>query len=364
MYTFQLKKTYQAFTLHVSFSVADDETLVILGPSGCGKSTLLNVITGVVHLDEGSVKQDNTLLVDTKTNTHVPIHQRNIGYIQQKSNLFPHLTIFENLIYGVKNRKSRAYRDELDRLLTIFQLNEDVDKRPGELSGGQQQRVSIIRALMSRPSLLLFDEPFSALDNPLRIALREQLINIKQDLKVPIIFVTHDLEEGYDLGDRVIIMNEGHIVEEGTTSQIFNTPKQIKTAQLLGMKNIWDGRVIDCIDGVSCVDIHGIQLHVNQEIDVGKEIKLGIKSTDVLYVKKHRIESDQRLNLFHGKIMDIKRTYNGFLLAIKVNDLSDHVFMNLPDYVVRTHGIYLHDRITVCINQEKIIVFEDRNETL
>lgn len=359
MYTFKLKKHYHPFTLDVSFSVADEETLVILGPSGCGKSTLLNLITGVVYMDEGYVKHNDTTLVDTKSNIHVPLYKRNIGYIQQKSNLFPHLSIMDNLKYGVKDKKNKKYTRELEQLIGIFQLGEYVHKKPIELSGGQQQRVSIIRALMSSPSLLLFDEPFSALDNPLRIALREQLLIIKQNLKVPIIFVTHDLEEGHDIGDKVIIMNEGRIVEEGTTSQIFDAPKQVRTAQLLGMKNIWDGRVIDYKDNMSIIDIGGIQLKVNQAFEVGKQLKMGIKSTDVLYVKKNRAQSDPRHNLLKGKINAIRRTYNGFLLAIKIDNFAEHVFMKLPDYVVHNHHIQLEDDIHICIKHEKIIVFKD-----
>lgn len=358
MYEFKLKKHYNTFKLDVSFNISDEETLVILGPSGCGKSTLLNLITGVVQMDEGSVKRNETALEDTHSNIHVPIYKRNIGYIQQKSNLFPHLSIMDNLTYAVKDKKSiKNKNQQLQKLIQIFQLEKHLHKRPNEISGGQQQRVAIVRALMSDPSLLLFDEPFSALDSPLRVCLREQIVKIKQTLRVPIIFVTHDLEEAYDIGDTIMIMNDGNIIEKGTRDKIFNTPKELTTARLIGVKNIWDAVVATCKNNMSIVNIGDVHLRINRSAKVGKKIKIGIKASDIVYMKDHKIDLEENYNRLEGKVLQIKRSYSGFLLTLKVDKLPVNIFLKLPEYVVHADGISIGNSITVCLKYDSLIMF-------
>ena len=241
MLSINVRKSWGKFKLQVNFNLQQGELLTILGPSGCGKSTLLNLIAGVVEPDGGVIEHDGKLLFSEYPESNLPVYKRKIGYIQQKSNLFPHLTVMQNIAYGVKGRVDKSAIKNVMNILGIAFL---ADKRPGEISGGQQQRVSLARALMIEPRILLLDEPFSALDNLRRLRLREALLDIKSQFRIPMIFVTHDLEEAYELGDRVAVMNKGLFLQIGSGDEVFRQPFTTQVARFVGMKNIISGKVV------------------------------------------------------------------------------------------------------------------------
>lgn len=358
MYKFLLKKHYKSFQLDVDFTLDKEETLVILGPSGCGKSTILNLITGITDLDDGYIMRGEEYLAKKDASINCPIYRRRIGYIQQKSNLFPHMTVKDNICYGLKDKKDESALETLETYLQIFQLEDKMHMKPSELSGGQRQRVSIIRAIMSKPDLLLFDEPFSALDNPLRIALRDRLIAIKEKLKVPIIFVTHDLEEGHALGDRIMIMDNGHIVETGTTNQIYHAPKKLQTARLLGVENIWDGHVEASNGHRSKVIVDGMTLDINHELPTMQKVTVGIKASDIFYIKRYDEDPDKYTNVFLGKIIDMKRSYQGYILSLAISCFKGLVYLQLPEYVIYNNQIERGDSIHICMKYKGLILLE------
>lgn len=243
MLYFNIKKEYEGFSLECEFSVKDGEILCILGKSGSGKTTLLNVLSGVESEAEGIVKSNETVFLNSETKEFIPIHKRKIGYIEQKPNLFPHLTVRENIFYGIKKKPyTKAQLDRFEYLLDAFSLKGQEDKMPNELSGGQQQRASIMRAIMYEPSLLLLDEPFSALDTNLRLGLRKLVLKLRDELKIPMIFVTHDLEEGYFICDKTIIIEDGKVIARGKKKEVFTSPTNLKQAIFVGFSNIFKAR--------------------------------------------------------------------------------------------------------------------------
>lgn len=222
----------------VSFSVAEGESLVLLGPSGSGKSTTLRLLAGLAAPDGGDI------FLKGRHIEHLRARERNIGVIFQHYSLFPRMTVAENIAFGLKIRgvKKQKRFEKADEMLTMIGLTEHRDKFPAQLSGGQQQRVAIARALAYEPDLLLFDESFSALDPQTRVGLRREIRALLRRVHVPAIFITHDQEEGMELGDQIAILNRGRIEQIGSPYEVYNEPQTEFVATFLGAANVVTGR--------------------------------------------------------------------------------------------------------------------------
>jgi sulfate transport system ATP-binding protein len=227
----------------VDLTVADGELVALLGPSGSGKTTLLRVIAGLEHPDAGRVLFDGA---DAGARS---VQTRNVGFVFQHYALFRHMTVFENVAFGlrVRPRRSRPSGEEIGRrvheLLSLVQLDVLADRYPSQLSGGQRQRVALARALAVSPRVLLLDEPFGALDAKVRQELRRWLRRLHDELHVTSVFVTHDQEEALELADRVVIMNEGRIEQVGTPDEVYSRPATPFVYQFLGDVNLFRGRL-------------------------------------------------------------------------------------------------------------------------
>jgi ABC-type Fe3+/spermidine/putrescine transport system ATPase subunit len=224
---------------NISFDVAEGEVLVLLGASGSGKTTILRIIAGLEMPLKGQV------ILHGKDVTDLPARERGVGVIFQSYALFPKMTVEKNIGYGLRIRKHRRkqIRETVNELLALVQLEEHRKKYPSQLSGGQQQRVAIARTLAYKPEVLLFDEPFGALDTQTRSHLRREIRALLKKVKVPSIFITHDQEEALELGDRVAVLNEGRIEQIGTPFEIYNHPATEYVASFLGAANILDATV-------------------------------------------------------------------------------------------------------------------------
>ncbi len=224
---------------HVSLKVRNGEMLAVLGPSGCGKSTMLSLISGLQTPTRGQI------YIDDQRIDHLPAQQRGIGFLFQNYALFPHMTVRENIGYGLKiKRMPRTHiKQRVDELLKTIGLFEHVDKKPHQLSGGQQQRVALARALAPKPDIILLDEPLSALDVKIRQKLRSELKQIQKELGITTILVTHDQEEAFQLGDRVAVMNHGRIEQIGTPAEIYENPASEFVACFVGEINVLTGFV-------------------------------------------------------------------------------------------------------------------------
>ena len=224
---------------NISFDVGEGEVLVLLGASGSGKTTILRIIAGLEMPYTGKV------ILHGKDVTELPARERGVGVIFQSYALFPKMTVEKNIGYGlrIRKRKRKEIREAVNELLSLVQLEEHRKKYPSQLSGGQQQRVAIARTLAYKPEVLLFDEPFGALDTQTRVHLRREIRALLKKVNVPSIFITHDQEEALELGDRVAVLNVGHIEQIGTPFEIYNHPATEYVATFLGAANVLDAVV-------------------------------------------------------------------------------------------------------------------------
>src|SRR6267142_5187999 len=224
---------------NITFHVAEGEALVLLGASGSGKTTILRVIAGLEQPYTGHV------MLHGRDVTELPARERGVGVIFQSYALFPKMTVEKNIGYGlrIRHRPRKEVKKTVNELLELVQLQEHRQKYPSQLSGGQQQRVAIARTLAYKPEVLLFDEPFGALDAQTRGHSRREIRALLKKINVPAIFITHDQEEALELGDRIAVINVGHIEQIGTPYQVYNNPASEYVATFLGAANIIDGVV-------------------------------------------------------------------------------------------------------------------------
>ncbi len=220
----------------ISFQVEKGELIAIVGPSGCGKTTLLRIFVGILNPQKGAV------IIENKDILNQRIETRNIGYVPQNQGLFPHLTVYDNIAFGLKAQKWEKSDIELrvKELSQMGGLEKMVLRKPHELSGGQQQRVALMRALAPSPKLLLLDEPLSNIDTQLREQLAVYIRNIQKMAGITTLFVTHDLNEAKMLADKLIVINKGRIVQIGSSKDISLKPESIEVAKTLGLKNLYE----------------------------------------------------------------------------------------------------------------------------
>jgi sulfate transport system ATP-binding protein len=237
-----INKKFGAFTAldHINLEVPEGELVALLGPSGCGKTTLLRIIAGLEQADKGRV------IINGEDKTEQTVSERGIGFVFQHYALFRHMTVFENVAFGlrVKPRRERPSNDIITKkvhaLLELVQLDWLHDRYPDQLSGGQRQRIALARALAVEPTVLLLDEPFGALDAGVRKDLRQWLRNLHHELNVTSIFVTHDQEEAMEVASQVVVLNQGRIEQQGSPSDIYDHPANAFVSRFIGQTNIFD----------------------------------------------------------------------------------------------------------------------------
>jgi spermidine/putrescine transport system ATP-binding protein len=232
----------------VDLDLVQGEVFSLLGPSGCGKTTLLRILAGFIHPDAGSVRVDGIDL------TRVPANERPINTVFQNYALFPHLSVRQNIAFGPKiaGMPAAKIRAQVDRMLSLIQMEAHADKRPNQISGGQKQRVAIARALINEPRLLLLDEPLAALDLKLRQHMLLELERIHRDVGTTFLYVTHDQSEAMGLSDRLAVMNGGKIEQIGRPAEVYEAPASRFVADFIGDTNILDGRVSDTSEDDYC----------------------------------------------------------------------------------------------------------------
>ena len=241
----EVNKSFGAFQAlkNVTLEIPDGELVALLGPSGGGKTTLLRSIAGLEMPDAGQI------LFGGRDATLADPQERGVGFVFQHYALFRHLTVFENIAFGLrvmpKERRpgEEEIRSRVQELLRLIQLDWIADRYPDQLSGGQRQRVALARALAPRPTFLLLDEPFGALDTRVRKELRRWLRQLHDEMKMTSVFVTHDQEEALELADRVVVMMEGHVAQSGTPDEVYDRPASPQVYQFLGDVNLFHGRV-------------------------------------------------------------------------------------------------------------------------
>lgn len=282
----RIKRKLPGFSLDVDFS-ANQEILAILGPSGSGKTMTLQCIAGLIRPDEGYIKLNDKVLLDSSKGINLPAQKRKVGFVFQNYALFPHLTVIQNISYGIRHLPASERKDRVSELLEKMNIQRLGDRYPRQLSAGQQQRVAVARALAPEPEVLLLDEPFSALDSLVKERLQLELQAVQHFYKGNMLFVTHDLTEGYKLSSKIAVFESGRIVQLDHKEKVISCPSNHTVARLVGFKNLLEGIVIDI--GGPHVWIYvpelGDKARVssldNNHLRVGQKVTIGIRPENV-----------------------------------------------------------------------------------
>ena len=300
---------------------------ILFGASGAGKTTLLNCIAGIAHPDAGRIVADGRVLFDAEQRLCLPIEQRRVGYVLQDLALFPHLTAGQNIAYGLAHLDRREQRSRSAEILASFRIEHLRDRRPAHISGGERQRVALARALVTEPCVLLLDEPLAALDLPTKSRILDDLRAWNAAHRVPILYVTHSREEVFALGERVLIMEHGRIIAQGTPHEVMAAPRLETVAQLAGFENIFDA-VVEAVHEdrgtmtcrlmtcrlMTCrltTDKHAESSAVSLETPLvrapaGTRLRIGIRAGDVLLATAEPREISAR-NIIRGRVAAVEQ---------------------------------------------------------
>ncbi|WP_223589250.1 sulfate/molybdate ABC transporter ATP-binding protein [Neobacillus bataviensis] len=347
-----ISKSFGTYTAleKINIDIQTGELVALLGPSGSGKTSLLRIIAGLEAANQGSI------LFGDEDMTHIHTKERKVGFVFQHYALFRHMTVFDNIAYGLKVRprkirpSKQEIKDKVYELLKLVKLEAYADRYPSNLSGGQRQRVALARALAVEPKVLLLDEPFGALDAKVRKDLRRWLRKLHNDYQITSIFVTHDQEEALDVADRIVVMNEGKIEQIGTPEEVYENPNSPFVYHFLGNVNLFKGR------------LHNGKLHQgNFQVDAPPEFAKSMNTDAVGYVRPYdiSIEREQSLDSVAAKISYIHLVGAVVQLELIRNDNGDFLEAELTKEHFRSLNLKTGEEVYVKPKQLKVFIPED-----
>jgi molybdate transport system ATP-binding protein len=344
------------FELDVAFAIEKGIT-ILFGPSGAGKTTLLDCIAGLANPEQGRIVIGTRALFDSEEGINLSVTERNVGYVFQDLALFPHLTVEANVAYGLGRLKAGERNQRVAGALESLGISELRTRRPTELSGGERQRVALARALVTQPSVLLLDEPLAALDLPVRMKIAEDLRRSIQELPIPVLYVTHSRDEVFMLGERMLTLERGKIIAEGTPHQVMSAPRSETVAQLVGFENVFDAQVTSiheergtmiCMVGKDKVELETPLVRA----EVGTKLRVGISAGDVLLATSAPVGLSAR-NIFTGRLLSLSQ--RDMIVVARVDcgvEMSVHLTLAARDslrltpghqvwLIVKTHSCHL-----------------------
>jgi molybdate transport system ATP-binding protein len=356
--TIQIHKRFanagRDFTLDVGFTLAPGIT-IIFGPSGAGKTTLLDCLAGLTTPDSGKIVVGERVLFDRETN--LPVQSRKIGYVFQDLALFPHLTVQKNVEYGLAGVNQNERRKKSDAILESFRIADLHKRKPGEISGGERQRVALARALVTDPCVLLLDEPMAALDAATKSKIIEDLRVWNAAHGIPILYVTHNREEVFALGDRVLVVENGRIIADGTPHGVMAAPRRESLAQLIGFENIFHAVVIAIQEKRGTMRCRIAESDVELETplvraDVGSTLLIGIRAGDILLATVQPAGLSAR-NIISGQVLSVEQ--RDVIVVVRVRcgvEMEVHLTLAARDslqlqpgrevwLIVKTHSCHL-----------------------
>ncbi|MCS6964088.1 ABC transporter ATP-binding protein [Thermoflexus sp.] len=363
MLELEIAHTWPGFQLQLHLTIGT-ELIVLFGRSGAGKSLTLRAVAGLFHPAFGRIVLNGRVLFDSRSGVNLPPQARRVGYVPQGYALFPHLTVFENVAYGLRGPSKEIHHQVMEWLDQVG-LADLAGRRPHQLSGGQQQRVALARALAIQPDVLLLDEPLSALDAPTRSDLQTLIRKLQRQLNIPILFVTHNLAEAVLLADRIAVLEGGRLLQVGPPQEVLHRPARLEVAHLVGVRNLLRGQVRG-------MDPEGLRLSIGERelrarpnpeappLPVGTEILVCIRAEHIAIVRPDRPPPPERENLLEGEIVGeidyglaqvlFFRLHGPRLTPERDYDLE----IEIPPYVYERLGL---DRIrswTIAIRPESI----------
>ena len=304
MLSVRIHKHLSTFDLALELDAPPGVT-ALFGPSGAGKSMTLACVAGLAKPDAGRIALDGLVFFDGAARIELPPQQRRVGYVMQDYLLFPHLSVGENVAFGVQGISRAERRQRVDAMLERVGLAGYASRRPQALSGGQQQRVALARALVTQPRALLLDEPFSALDAPTRALLRRDLLDLQRSLQLPVIFITHDFGEAYLLADQLAVLVEGQLLQCGAPAEVVAHPVSQEVARLTGSRNFLAAQVVGCEDATLMVHVGDrlLEAPCASRQNPGDLVMLAIRPERIMLVRKDA-QTPSRHNTVKGVIVD------------------------------------------------------------
>lgn len=334
----------QPIGLSVELTCACGELLALVGPSGSGKTSILRAITGTLRVRAGYVGVDGEVWFDSERGIFVPPHRRRVGIVFQSYALFPHMTARANVEMALGHLPRRKRGERARELLARVHLQGLEERKPSQLSGGQRQRVAVARALAREPAVLLLDEPFSAVDKATRERLYREIATLRRDLGMPIVLVTHDLDEARMLADRMTILHRGRTLQTGTPAEIVARPATAEVARLVGLRNLFRSRVLrhEPERGRTILAFAGRELETsyNPRFAAGEEVDWVIPDGSILLHRRDRPSRGERENPLSGRIgelLDLGPNTLATLLLDGTHDIRLH--FSLPVHVARRNGL-------------------------
>jgi len=323
------------FNLEARWDIQPGQVMVLFGPSGAGKTTTLRAIAGLVRPIGGHIEIGDRVVYDSARNIWAPPHRRRVGYLTQQFHLFPHLTVANNIAYGLSHLAKSAARDRVHQLTRSLGLEGLEDRRTWQISGGEQQRVALARALATGPELLLLDEPFASLDAELRRSLRRELRAVLAESATPVLLVTHDREEALALGDSVQVMDHGRIISEGEPLDVLGHPGRGRVARLVGVENLLrltmesrnprDGTMVCVGEGVRLeVPLDHPPSHSDSAADAADgshdPVTVGIRASDIILSMAEPVGSSAR-NRLPGRVTGVEQRPAGYEVTVDCGPL-------------------------------------------
>jgi molybdate transport system ATP-binding protein len=309
-----------SFLLDIELNVGHGIT-ILFGPSGAGKSTLLDCIAGLIQPDTGRIEVNGSLLFDSAKEINMPPQHRQISYVFQSLALFPHMTAEANVAYGLPDLPEKERNERVSEILQMFRVEKLRTRKPREISGGEQQRIALARSLVTLPRVLLLDEPLTGMDAELKASIIDDLRAWNAAHKIPILYVTHSREEVDALGERVIALEHGKIVSEGTPREVLDAPRRKRLAQAAGFENLLTGTVLDLreADGVMRVRLANTACEIEVPLGhaaPGDRVRIAVRAGDILLAAEEPRGLSAR-NVLEGKIVSLER--RGALVVARVD---------------------------------------------
>lgn len=338
--------TEHEFSLDVEFSAAPGFT-ILFGPSGSGKTTMLDCVAGLAIPDVGKIMVGERIFFDANNSADLPVAKRSVGYVLQDLALFPHLTAKENIEYGLAHLWRPDREKKAAFMMREFRIEHLAQQRPGKISGGERQRVALARALVTDPCVLLLDEPLAALDSATKSKILDDLRRWNQEHRIPILYVTHSREEVLALGERVLVIDQGRIIAQGTPHEVLSAPLQETVAQLAGFENIFDATVESVHENrgtmmcrLSSGDTSSSVLLETPLIRarVGSRLRIGIRAGDILLAIA-KPEGLSARNVIAGSVVSIERRDMIVLARVDCGvEMNVHLTLAARDALQLTSG--------------------------